>query len=490
MGGPRAAAHLAAGRISQHGRRPPEVHNSNLAGPRTLRSGHERLKGAGARAPRSTAPVLRPCRIFLSLYRVRTKATGAPWGRSCPAQGRAGIAESKSMAPSRPGKPEAPEQRCATVGPPDDMDLGAHWAVIKGVEVPGSPAITSAAVGEQGTVLIAAVAATGPLTARTGHLYCGDVPLEPVIGELAAACKALADDLPPAMGDDPTSINALLIVPEARATFTHRNVIVTSADQAASALFSLPVVHAPEEVRLAKSVLRDRTARVLPLVPSGKAPVPLQVAPGAGGPGKARSRRGRWRAQPMVWLVAAAALMVAVFAIWRLYSGSSNAPPPAQLGAGNIASADTTAVPAHMEAVAYQGQQPGDVVATSTGVAEIAGVRVTLGDPVFVPALVGHMLLCVPVSVENRGTAAAVTGALTWALRTPTGALEHPASMATNEVVSKGHLFPGQAITGKLCFNEAGEGGVYIITFSPHPSSAARSRGVWVERLPRIKRPR
>ena len=391
------------------------------------------------------------------------------------------------MVRRRPGDLEAPEPRCPAGALPDDLRLGPHWALVKGLEVPGSPVITCAAVGEQGTVLIGAVGVAGLLAARSGHLYCGDVSLELVIAELAAARKALAGDLPPAMGDDLASVHALLIVPEAQATFTHHDVIVTSAEQAATALFSLPVVHAPEEVRWAKSVLRDREAQASPPNPD-KALSAVQVAPRV----RARARRpwrmGRWSARPMRRFVTGAGAVAAVaLAIWQLQSGSGGAPPPAPLATAASGPAATTGVSAPTEALAYQGQRPGDVLATSTGVAQISGVRVTLGDPVVVPAL-GHMLLCVPVSVDNRGIAAAMTGAVTWALHSPTGVVEHPASMATNEVVSQGHLFPGKDVTGRLCFKEPGQGGVYVVTFSPHPRSATRSRAVWLVHLPRRAR--
>lgn len=383
----------------------------------------------------------------------------------------------------RPGDPEAPGPRGPVGALPDDIELGPHWALIKGLEVPGSPAIACAAVGEQGTVLIGAVGVAGLLAARTGHLYCGDVSLELVIAELAAARKALAQDLPPAIGDDLATVHALLIVPEAETTFTHHDVIVTSAERAASALFSLPVVHAPEEVRWAKSVLRDRAAQASPPGPD-KTVSPVLVEPRARAGAQRGWRMGRWGAAPGRRLVAAAVATAAVaLAIWQLKSGPGSAPPPAPLATAATASAGTTGVSAPTEALAYQGQQPGDVVATSTGVAEISGVRVTLGNPVVVPDL-GHMLLCVPVSVDNRGASSAATGAVTWALHSPTGVVEHPASMAANEVASHGHLFPGQYVTGKLCFKEPGQGGVYIITFSPHPKSAVRSRGVWRVRLP------
>ena len=386
---------------------------------------------------------------------------------------------------------DALEPCCPIVEIPDNVELGPHWALIKGLELAGSPAITSAAVGEQGTVLIAAVGAAGSLTARTGQLYCGDVCLEPAIGELAAARKALAEDLPPAITDDATSVHALLIVPDAPATFTHRDVIVTSAGQVANALFSLPSVHAPDEVRWAKSVLRDRTGQASPPAPSDKALTLVQVTSRGRGAVPRRSRRGGLRAGPLLWLVTAAISVAAVSVVLgQLYSGSNSAPPPVPLAPEATGSAATTGVAARVGAVAYQGQQRSDVVATSTGVAEIAGVRVTLGDPVVVPSLVGHMLLCVAVSVENRGATAAVTGAPTWALHSPTGAVEHPASMATNEVLSQGHLFPGQYVTGKLCFKQPGQDGVYVITFSPHPKSAARSRGVWLVHLARTRRPR
>ena len=404
------------------------------------------------------------------------------------------------MARRRPGNQDAPEPGCPIVEIPDNIELGPHWALINGLELAGSPAITSAAVGEQGTVLIAAVGAAGPLTARTGKLYCGDVCLESAIGELAAARKALAEDLPPAMAEGATSVHALLIVPDAPATFTHRDVIVTSAGQTANALFSLPAVHAPDEVRWAKSVLRDRTGQGSPGAPSDKALTPIQLTQRGRGavPRRLRRahsrprllRRARLRARQLLWLVAAAISVVAVsVVVSQLYSGSSSAPPPASLASGATGSAGTTGVPARVGAVAYQGQQPGDVVATSTGVADIAGVRVTLGNPMVAPSLVGRMLLCVAVSVENRGATTAVAGAVTWALHSPTGAVEHPASMATNEVLSQGHLFPGQHVTGKLCFKQPGLGGVYIITFSPRPKSATRSRGVWLVHLSRTPSP-
>ena len=420
---------------------------------------------------------------------------------------------------------------CPVVALPDDLELGHHWALVHDLSVPGSPGVTAAAVGEQGTVLMAAVAETGTLHARGGQLYCGDSWLEPVVLELAQASKALAEDLPPAPGSA-AAVHALLIVPNARVAVAHRDVIITSAEGVADALYTLPAVHAAEEVRAAKSVLRGLSTPPVHRARSDQAAAPLP-GPGTAGPkgdggwlstfastsrsklAKGRLSRlantrlfkladgrlsklagGRWstlsggargngrrRARAVLPSLVVLAVVAAVAAgAWYAYGlpgSASQAPSP-----GGLADA-LAGTASYATATAYPGQQAGDVLAAPTGAADVGGVQVALGPAVVAPGLVGQMLLCVPLSVDNTRTSAVPAGAVTWSMRSPTGVVDHPASMGDNQLLSAGDVVPGDRVSGRLCFNEPGQPGLYVITFRPPSVGATPPRGVWLLHLSR-----
>jgi hypothetical protein len=341
---------------------------------------------------------------------------------------------------------------------------------------------------------MAAVAATGPLQARGGQLYCGDAALEPVVLELAGACRALAEDLPPAPGSA-AAVHALLIVPSARVAVAHRDVIITAAEGVADALFTLPAVHAPEEVRAAKSVLRELVAAVPAPAPAGgpadgapevPASRPEQAGPSPSGRLAKLAQRtrhnGRRRAKALLPVLIVLAVTAGVgLGAWYAYGVPGAASPSSALSATGGPDADDA--PSYTSATNYPGQEAGDILASPTGAADVAGVHVSLGAPVLASALVGRMLLCVPVSVHNATAADVPAGPVAWSMQSPTGVVEHAAGLDDDEVLAQGHIFPGDRMTGRVCFDEPGQAGMYIISFRPSTIGVAPPRGVWLVRL-------
>ena len=83
-------------------------------------------------------------------------------------------------------------------------------------------------------------------------------------------------------------------------------------------------------------------------------------------------------------------------------------------------------------------------------------------------------------------------GAVNWAIRSPSGLVDHPAGLGTHDVLAHGDLVPGDTVTGRLCFNEPGQGGLYVLSYQPRPRVTGPSttvpdaspRGIWLLRLP------
>jgi hypothetical protein len=390
------------------------------------------------------------------------------------------------------------------------------------------PDFISAVVGRCGTVLFSRVDDAGPLSVKAGKPFCGATPLEPGVVSMAKAAKAVEEALHGRLDTKPV-VYAVLIVPGARSPLFHLDVLIAAPASLPRAVASFPAVHNADDVAASTATLRERAPRAVrssdessdevaepvaragPHAPEAARPMPeawrswdearrarVPHEPSGEGtdwsrpPKEARPRRWslRFHGSVLLFLVVAAVMAAA----WYTHGNSPASPSlaPALTAAGTDPPAASTTVASFLPPMGYPGQEPGDVVANGSGTAVVAGASITLARPRVAASLVGHMLLCVAASVHDTTGTGLGYGAVNWAIRSPSGFVDHPASLGTHEVLAHGDLVPGDTVTGRLCFNEPGQGGLYVLSYQPRPKVAgppttvpeAPPRGIWLLRLP------
>ncbi len=408
--------------------------------------------------------------------------------------------------------------------------LGARWEVLGPQDAPGLPGYVAAVVGRCGAVLVSQVVDGGPLTVEQGRLYCATTSLEGAVDELGALARQLAGRL---HGLAPASaVYAALVVPGARSSLFHRDVLVAPPRGLARGIEAFPAVQLPAAVAKLAAALEQVASQALvprpaptrphgavagasaiaqtePAPPEGvpsrrqafeRRSGPLSQAAGTAGPPRAkrsRLRRGWTGPQSLAVPRGGAVLAVAVFvaagvATWYAtrQAGATSGASPAPVAQAAGAAAATTTVPSFLAPLSYPGHQAGDVVAGTTGALQLDGARFSLAAPVVSPSLVGHLLLCVHVSVHAGRAGLPAEGAVTWAVRSPSGLVEHPSRLADDALLSTGQLVPGDYVQGRLCFEEPGQAGLYVLTYAPRAAgdrggrNFPRARGVWLMRLP------
>lgn len=387
-------------------------------------------------------------------------------------------------------------------------------------------------------------------TAESPSPSHGLISLEDAVSEIGALANELSLRL---SGRAPVPmVYAAVLVRGARSSLFHRDVLVTPPRGLVRGIEAFPAVQLPSAVT--KSTADVKQAASEPLIvpaavrgaggaallgdvpwgregPEVKGCSPeepwLTGALGAGAgetgtlaPGRrgvVEARRGKRRARrrpagpvPVAWslaLLLSAGGAVAWYTASHLSSSANSentaiavtALPPASTAAGSStppaagagsATTAATGLPAFVPYVAYGGRQVGDVVAAATGTVQLAGATLSLAPPVVVPALRGQLLLCVRASVHDGGRAPLPYGPVDWAVRSPSGVVEHPFRMADNALLTRGQLVPGDSVRGQICFEEPGQAGLYVLTYSArgrHNRGATGShspRGVWLMRLP------
>jgi hypothetical protein len=199
-----------------------------------------------------------------------------------------------------------------------------------------------------------------------------------------------------------------------------------------------------------------------------------------------KTRRWNVRRHGVAVLVIATAILI--LGTWYLNSHVS-APAAQAPSTTDVAQTDVGSTtlpnlqPVFIPAIDYPGQQPGDIVANNAGTVSLAGESLTLAGPSVSPTLLGRMLLCVSVAVHNGSGKGVGYGAVNWAVQSPSGSVEHPASLGVNEVLVHGQVVPGRHVTGKVCFEEPGQAGLYVLSYIPRPVSPKAAKVV--ARLPR-----
>jgi hypothetical protein len=155
---------------------------------------------------------------------------------------------------------------------------------------------------------------------------------------------------------------------------------------------------------------------------------------------------------------------------------------PSRVPASTIVTAISPSAPtAASSTTSYPGQEPSDVVANNAGVADVSGVTVRLTNPTTGPDNQGREMLCASVSLLN-GTAARLSyDYFDWSVQYPNGDVQRPDPMGTDEDLGSGQLIPGGDVSGKLCFDDTDQVGVYVLSFEPEAIlTTASPRGVWL----------
>ena len=126
--------------------------------------------------------------------------------------------------------------------------------------------------------------------------------------------------------------------------------------------------------------------------------------------------------------------------------------------------------------------RPGDVIASSGGVALDSGVLVSLSGTA---ADSGQALLCSSVSVDNGSAYEVSYTDQDWTLEWPNGDVQAPDAPATAEAINQDQLLPGDRVSGEVCLADPGQAGLYVFGFQPHPASVVTpGRIVWLVTLP------
>lgn len=408
------------------------------------------------------------------------------------------------------------------------------------LHIPGSPEITTAAVGPRGTVVIGRVADTARVDLLFGKPYCGSWSLEPAIAGMLKASRAVGEALRGPLCGKPV-VHAVLVAPGVVTAFVHLDVLVVWPEGLAGMLASYPEVHDPDAVGVSLSVLQGLAGEAVPRSFPGKAPHERSAAeissilerpappatpqpwrdwsvgaavtdrrrvPTGAARRPARSGRGHRRRQLVTFAMVA---IVGGGAVWY-----SHAHPvttwPSTLRALFHASSPRTAIPLTVRTTTwtmpavppttvtapvvtstpelptttyYPGQHLGDIFANQSGAAVVSGITVSLTDPTATPATIGPASLCASVSMRNGSASEVAYDISNWSVQYPSGDVQQPEAIGTDNDLVSGRLIPGGSVTGKLCFDNPSQAGLYVLSFQPKAEPVATAaRAVWLVKQP------
>jgi len=407
---------------------------------------------------------------------------------------------------------------------------------VQDIHIPGSPAITSAAVGPRGTVVIGRVAETSRVDLLSGKPYCGGRSLEPAIAGVLKASRTVAEALRGPLSGKPV-VHGVLVAPGVVTAFVHLDVLVVSPECLASKLVSYPEVHGPDAVAVSLSVLQGLAGATVPRTFPGKArhersaaeisSVRERPAPPAtpqpwrdwsapdrrDGPSRASRRpagsgRGHRKGELVTLSVVA---VVVVGGVWYSHAHRlanwpstlrdlSRAAPP--FSADRLTAPTTTwTVPAVTSTTMtapvvtstpelptttyYPGQQPGDILADQSGAAVISGISVSVTKFTATPAAIGPASLCASVSMRNGSVAEVAYDVSDWSVQYPSGDVQQPGLFGTDSDLLSGRLISGGSVTGRLCFGNPDQAGLYVWSFQPGAAPVnTTDRAVWLVNQP------
>jgi hypothetical protein len=131
----------------------------------------------------------------------------------------------------------------------------------------------------------------------------------------------------------------------------------------------------------------------------------------------------------------------------------------------------------------YLGQQPGDIFADRSGAAVITGITVSVAKFTTTSAAIGPASLCASISIRNGSGSEVAYDISEWSVQYPSGDVQQPEAFGTDSDLFSGRLISRGSVSGKLCFDNPRQVGLYVLSFQPEPESTT-ARAVWLVKQP------
>ena len=142
--------------------------------------------------------------------------------------------------------------------------------------------------------------------------------------------------------------------------------------------------------------------------------------------------------------------------------------------------APATAPPTTAAGVNYPGKEKADRVASPNGAVELSGFTTSVSNVAREEGYFDDGLICGSVTIRNRDTKAQAYGSFDFRLQTPGGEVK-TVTIAPGEDLGFGDLITGGSKTGRVCWNDPGQPGQYIVIWKP--DSFRADRGIWLVTL-------
>lgn len=151
----------------------------------------------------------------------------------------------------------------------------------------------------------------------------------------------------------------------------------------------------------------------------------------------------------------------------------TTAPAPAPSTTRAAATPTTTGVN-------YPGRQRDDRLAPANGSIDLSGFTTTVTNVEKSSDALSRRLICGEVTIRNRDSRAQRYSSFDFRLQTPGGDVKD-ATISTGNTLDSGDLISGGSKTGKVCWEDPGQPGQYIVLWKPDTFNA--DRGVWLVTL-------
>ena len=125
-------------------------------------------------------------------------------------------------------------------------------------------------------------------------------------------------------------------------------------------------------------------------------------------------------------------------------------------------------------------QKTHDCVALPDGSASIAGSSVTATGWTRSQDSIGDSSICADVSIKNNNKSTISFSEFDFKLQSPSGTV-NDASITLENSLGTGDLVAGGNASGRVCFQDPGQTGTYVVIYKPSPFIA--SRATWLVQL-------
>lgn len=154
---------------------------------------------------------------------------------------------------------------------------------------------------------------------------------------------------------------------------------------------------------------------------------------------------------------------------------------PTTVGGGSATTRATTPAPTTTVAgVTYPGRERADRLAAPNGPIELSGFTTTVAGVARSTDALTRKLICGDVTIRNRDNTAQRYSSFDFRLQTPGGDVKD-ATISTGATLDSGDLIAGGSKTGKVCWDDPGQRGQYVVIWKPDVFNA--DRGIWLVTL-------